>query len=630
MKVYENNVKLLTRISGNIKEKVDFLNAVKLEEKPMIRKLEDSLEFFLNNQYYKVFSMQPEKEIAYLTRGLQEKKDYLIVIFGVGNLRLLHEVMNKITKESRILIFEPNPYLLKYVLQNYDLSFLLDSNQVGLIFEYGSQHGLEQEIFNYGVLQWGNLIKNLCVIAPPNSYHYREKCRYIMKQFISAIDINIKKLGNCLEDILNGQENNYKNIDAIIESNKLEEIKNKFVGYPAIIVASGPSLDKNINILHEAQDKALIIACDASMNACKKYGVKPDAVASIERDIPTYQYYYKDKSFDDDLVLVGPSLLWPQIFEDFAGKKIITSKVNTGIEKWWKDNFKSFEFLNQGMSSANVAFAYAKAAGCNPIILIGQDLAYTANKKHSKLTHTEFEGENDSSESDGLMTEDIYGNLVLTDDIYNMFRSWFEIQIMMNKELQVIDATEGGAKIHGSEIMTLRESIDKYCKKEMEIHLYDCLSDNGELEALVYIKQYDHVIREAKKQQKRLKELKQKAEKHYKVLEQIYYKEKLEEMSEEKLIQVLLKMQKGDIIIQDIQKEEYLLTYFQQMIRQTIIFVKALGNEITPKNVKQNIRFQANLMGVIKNSSNLIIEEYEKMITFIKEKKEKREGEINS
>ena len=366
------------------------------------------------------------------------------------------------------------------------------------------------------------------------------------------------------------------------------------------------------------------------MEACKKHGVKPDAVASIEREQATYRYYYEGKKFDEDLVLVGPSVLWPKIFEEFTGKKIVTNKVNSGTEKWWNENFENFEHLDQGMSSAHVAFAFAKAAGCNPIILIGQDLAYTNNKKHSELTHTEFEGENDTRESDGNMTEDIYGNLVLTDDIYNMFRKWFEIKIMDNKELVVVDATEGGAKIHGSEIITLREAIDKYCKKEMNIRLVGCLSDKNNIETARYIKHYEHIIEEAKKQQRRLKKLQSRAAKHYRELEDLYYKKNIEKMSEEQLIKVLIKMQKGDAIIRDIQKEEYLITYFQQMIRQTIIFVKGLGNEITAENVMQNIRFQANLMGVIKNSSNLIIEEYEKMILFIKEKKEKREEEMNS
>lgn len=50
------------------------------------------------------------------------------------------------------------------------------------------------------------------------------------------------------------------------------------------------------------------------------------------------------------------------------------------------------------------------------------------------------------------------------------YRMWFETQIVRYSELHVIDATEGGAKIHGTEIMTLREAIQREC---MELEAVD-------------------------------------------------------------------------------------------------------------------------------------------------------------
>lgn len=627
-KIFERNIDALLKVSPFFKEKVAFLNKIELKNNEIVCDGNNEIQFLLNEQYYKVNSSYKDEEIEIMTKNIREKKDYLIVLFTIANLPLLHKIIDTITKDSRILIYEPNPYLFKYVLMNLDISFLLKTEQVGILFNYNNVEKFEQELWGYASLEWGNLIKNLRVISSPNAWHYREKCHYVTSKLLSNINMQIKMLGNSMEDIFEGQENSYKNIDAIIENSDLEEIKDKFQGYPAIIVASGPSLDKNIDILHKAQDKALIISCDASMTACMKYNVKPDAVASIERIEKTYRFYYEGKTFDEQLVLIGPDLLWPKIFEEFPGKKIITNKVYEGSEKWWNDNFENCHHLAMGTSCAHVAFAYARYAGCNPIILMGQDLAYTGDKIHSNLTHTKFERANNIEGKELLVTEDVYGNPVMTDDIYNMFRKWFEVQIQRNSELKVIDATEGGAKIHGSEIKTLQEVIDEYCTKELPMHLYDCLSDKTKPEPKVYIKKYEQVIESAKEQIKRIELLKCKASQHYQTLEEIYYGEELEKMSEKQLIDVVLKMQKGDLIIHEISEEEYLYTYFQQMIRQTIIFVKGLGNELTPQNIKQNIRFQANLMGVIKNSSNVIIAEYDKMIEFIERKKEIKEKEL--
>lgn len=627
-KVYEQNIEKLLKQVSFVKEKIEFLNTIEIENSTMLRKEESGLEFLENGQYYKVCSKYPEEEAEFVTRVMEEKKDHLVIVYTIANLTLLHKIMEKITKAGRILIYEPNPYLLKYALMNYDLSFLFDSEQVVLLFEFGDSKKFEHEIKKCGSIKWQNLVKNICVISPPNTILYKEKNYFVTKIFLEILNTQIKILGNSLEDIFFGQENNYKNIDAIIENGNLKEIKNKFKGYPAIVVASGPSLDKNIDILQKAQDKALIITCDASWMACKEHNVRPDAIASIERIEKTYKFYYEGKKFDEDIVLIGPSVLWPKIMEEYPGRKIITNKVNHGVEQWWADNFENFYHLGQGLSCANVAFAYALYAGCNPIILIGQDLAYTDNKIHSDLTHTKYEGANEGDSAQGLLVEDIYGNMIPTRDVYNLFRNWFELQITTYPDLKVIDATEGGAKILGSKIMTLQEAIETYCNGKLPMHLVDCLSDEIKLESEVYINKYKNVIEEAKKQKKRLNNLQRRAAKHYKTLEAIYYNKKLETMSEEQLVQEIIKMQKGDKIIKEIIENKYVVTYFQQMIQQTIIFVKALGNEVTAENVKENIRLQANLMGVIKNGVSVINKEYDKMIEFLEEKKAKREAEM--
>lgn len=626
--IYEQNIETLSNQMFYGKEKRKFLDTIEVENTTMLQNSKCGLEFFENGQYYKVCSSYPEEEAKFMTRKMEESKDYLIITFSIANLTLLREIMGKVTEDSRILIYEPNPYLLKYTLMNFDISFLFKSEQVMLLFEFGDEKKFEREIKRYGALGWHNLVKNVHVISAPNTWHYKDKCYFVTKFFLNMLNTEIKVLGNSLEDIFFGQENSYKNIDVILENSDLREIKDKFKGYPAIVVASGPSLDKNIDILQKAQNKALIMSCDASWLACKKHNVKPDAIASIERIENTYKFYYEGKSFDEDVVLVGPDVLWPKIFEEYPGRKIVTYKVNGGIEKWWADNFENLYQLGQGMSCANVAFAYAKYAGCNPIILIGQDLAYTNNKIHSDLTHTKYEGANDKSSAQGLMVEDIYGNMIPTSDVYNLFRGWFELQITADESLKVIDATEGGARIRGSELMTLQEAIDTYCNKELPMHLTDCLSEQVKLEAKDYIKKYEQVIREAKKQKKRLKRIQSKAAKHYRTLEKIYYNKELKEMSENELVQEILKMQKGDEIIQDILSNEYVITYFQQMIRQTIIFVKGLGNEVSADNIRENIRLQANLMGVIKNGVGVINKEYDKMISFLEEKKKKREAEL--
>ena len=49
------------------------------------------------------------------------------------------------------------------------------------------------------------------------------------------------------------------------------------------------------------------------------------------------------------------------------------------------------------------------------------------------------------------------------------YRKWYEEQININPQIRVIDATEGGAKINGTEIMTLKEAISLTCENQDDI-----------------------------------------------------------------------------------------------------------------------------------------------------------------
>ena len=105
--------------------------------------------------------------------------------------------------------------------------------------------------------------------------------------------------------------------------------------------------------------------------------------------------------------------------------------------------------------------------GFKTIVLVGQDLAYPGNRSHAKAAYDDMV--NPENKIGYFMVEDIYGGEVLTRVDMNNYRRWFETAIENQKDLHVIDATEGGAKIKGTEILTLKEAIQRQCKKEYDI-----------------------------------------------------------------------------------------------------------------------------------------------------------------
>ena len=77
------------------------------------------------------------------------------------------------------------------------------------------------------------------------------------------------------------QRNILTNIPEIIKNPGIEPLKEKRKKKPAICVAAGPSLDKNIQLLSRIKSRALIICADGALKVLLRHGIKPDIVTSI-------------------------------------------------------------------------------------------------------------------------------------------------------------------------------------------------------------------------------------------------------------------------------------------------------------------------------------------------------------
>jgi hypothetical protein len=327
--------------------------------------------------------------------------------------------------------------------------------------------------------------------------------------------------------------------------------------------------------------------------------------------------------------LLGPSNLWPKLLEEYTGKTVLCNRLNKELEQKFAKHMNKLKFLNVGWSCANVALAYAAYAGCSPIILIGQDLAYTDGKMHSDESHKGFRGANDASTSDGVMVEDIYGNMVLSrKNTYILFKNFIE-NIIVAQNLDVIDATEGGAKIIGTKVMTLREVLDTYCTKKIPYHMYDCLPESKGVPSKTYIKEVGGIVQDIKRDQNRLEKLKNKTAKYYRTLETLLEEEKLDGMSETELIEVVKKMEKGNSIIKEIKADMDLKGYFEQNINQAVMRIKVIGNTVTAENVLKVLEQQIVLMAYIHDTCFLVHDEYQKIVDFLEEKLAAKKGEIN-
>jgi hypothetical protein len=157
----------------------------------------------------------------------------------------------------------------------------------------------------------------------------------------------------------------------------------KFKGVPAIICGAGPSLDKNIDVLAGLRDKALIFAGGSALNATSCRGVLPHFGAGIDPHYPQFQrlmmnaafevpIFYRHRWQTDALPLIQGT---PLYLNGSGGQR---------VAEWFERRLGiGGRVLDEGHNVVNWTVEIARALGCDPIVCIGLDLAYTEGRPYA-------------------------------------------------------------------------------------------------------------------------------------------------------------------------------------------------------------------------------------------------------
>lgn len=460
-----------------------------------------SLFYLRNNHKYFLHSIYNKSEEAEVkTSIINFEKTKVIFAIGIGEGHHIKKIQEKMSKDCTLIIIEPDLNLFFYAIKHFDLSSNISNEQTYFLASNYSNFELDLMNILYKVLK---KISSFEIYFLQSTYNLFDKEYEKIKELLYTKIIYVRKtIGNSPIDTLEGLEHMIINSYYSIESDSIiDNEKTGFEDVPIISVASGPSLNKNIHLLKQMEDKALIICSDSAYESLLKEGIKPHIVTIVERGKNVYDYLFVNRTIPKDITLVTEALIYPEIFNCFEGKKVTVFRENMFIEKWIGDAVGGTKLVI-GPSVANLNIAIAKKLKPKCLILVGQDLAYSeSGSSHAKGTaHENNTIENDLEKGNNIeYVEGISGKLIKTTKIWKYFLEWINNDIS-NLNIPVIDATEGGAKIDNSIIMSLEETINKYCINKFDIKekLKDVLIESSSKEKLNKIHEFKKQINKEK------------------------------------------------------------------------------------------------------------------------------------
>ena len=167
--------------------------------------------------------------------------------------------------------------------------------------------------------------------------------------------------------------NGFKNLTRVGERPLVSDLKDDFTDVPMIIVGAGPSLAKNIEHLRSAQDKAIIVCVARALHSLQSAGIVPDFAISL--DAIDVRSHFRDIRISEIPGLLLSMTSHPNLFE-LKHPGIITFSANTEAEGWMVDAEDELVETPTGGSVSCAAMSIGLLWRCDPIIMVGQDLAF--------------------------------------------------------------------------------------------------------------------------------------------------------------------------------------------------------------------------------------------------------------
>ncbi|NMB33105.1 MAG: motility associated factor glycosyltransferase family protein [Clostridium sp.] len=548
----------------------------------------DEGKVYIHSQY------NMERELEMLEKPLDiEKRDAVYIVYGLGLGYHIKSLREKVSPKSLIFVIEKNADIISTFMQTQDFSQIAGRN---IMFLFGTDEeiitGFNDKIFSIDVISlFGNLTN---VILP--SYHsiYKNWISLIQDRIMDTIRHAFFMLGNDMEDTIIGIQNNLENIDEVLKSPSIRNFKDSYTDIPLFIISAGPSLDKNVEELKNAWGKSLIIATDAVLSTLKKHEITPDGVVSIERVIMLYEKFYKGKELDPETVFIGPPVVRSEVFATLKNnKKLVCLKEGERINEWLNDIVGDERTLLMGTSCAHIAFSFGRYIGANPIVFVGQDLAYTKDG----VTHSgdvEVKKKVDTKEDKNIdYVKDYDGNLLPTSRAFKQFLVWYELQIAKSGgDREYIDATEGGANIKGTKQMTLKKTIESYCGDAVtplhkKVFMQEIDSDKyGEIIKKIreLMDEFDEIKKESEAQIIRLDKLQTKI---------IRDKKTLALKDKEKIIKAINQVKAVENLLI---KNHFARNLFQGPFVTAASRIRMLGNSLEDENLKENVIIQRRMV----------------------------------
>ncbi len=403
----------------------------------------------------------PVQEAKKWAESLSKTDAEVVYVYGVG-LGYYYDAAREWLDEKpgRFIIFlEDNLSVLRRFFETEKANQVLKDKRVQI--HYFTT--LDSAVNMIQWLTWFFVMSRIEVLALRSYKENREEIYFTLRLRLGHESL---RCGHLAREYLSYSapfyRNFYRNNLLMGESFHGNKLFKQFAGVPAIICGAGPSLNKNIEVLKGLKDRALIFSGGSSINILDHNNLEPNFGSTIDPNFSQRDRLWRSNFFNTPYFYRGRvyhlalcTVHGPRLYVNGTG--------GYGISQWFEDRFDiKDKVIDEGHNVINFSTEIAHHMGCNPIIFVGMDLAYTDGQVYGDGL---IDKDENSLEKQSIIKRKnavfprlgVDGKEVMTEWKWVTESEWIGSYAKNRPETTFINATEGGLGMDGSPNKTLKE-----------------------------------------------------------------------------------------------------------------------------------------------------------------------------
>ncbi len=425
-------------------------------------------------------SRDPMREAARWVNDIKLPTVYNLIVLGCGMMYHVYQLVMKTQGTLRnLVVIEKNTDVVHAVFSHIDLAPFLQTKTTFFLVDptpSDIRHFMNRHLTPM-TLDGVEIVEHpaSCALDPE---FYRET-RVVIDECLQSGEMLLRtkvQLGGMI------QENIIRNLPFVFQNPAASALGSLLAGAPAFVVGAGPSLDWNINKLQQVKDRGIIIAVDTVFKKLRNNGIEPHIVVTSDPTPLNARHFEGIDDLRGTILAFSPSV-YHKIPKQLFGTMVSLPLPSSKFLLTMKDVLGDLSYLSIGTNAGQACFNLAVYMGCDPIVLVGMDLAFPRDGGSTHASDTALRRRITLSESPGKMMVELIGNQPELEEFSPIFvpgnlggevatnKFWFAYRRSLEEAVarigaRVINCTEGGARIEGTEIRTLSETIQEVCVRD--------------------------------------------------------------------------------------------------------------------------------------------------------------------